>query len=257
MAGRDAVYACYEHGEDALAARLLSLELGEIARPEDVPALDKLRLLIRELTLGARSLRDVVDAHPLAASAYEMFRSYADRLLLLRASTAYRARRPGGARGRTWGRRRGALRRLPAEGAGRPADARRVRARARALPAGLKELALAHDIAVVAAVAADRDGLLARRLRLHHLRGSTALAHDADVVITLNEKWNAVSKTHLAYDATRARTYRQWAVFSIEKNRDGPALVDLEFRKDFANFRFESYGSFVAEQLVDDVLFEE
>jgi hypothetical protein len=57
--------------------------------------------------------------------------------------------------------------------------------------------------------------------------------------------------------ATRARTYRQWVVFSIEKNRDGPALVDLEFRKDFANFRFESHGSFVAEQLVDDVLFEE
>jgi replicative DNA helicase len=122
---------------------------------------------------------------------------------------------------------------------------------------GLKELALAHDIAVVAAVAADRDGLLARRLRLHHLRGSTALAHDADVVVTLNEKSNAVSKAHLAYDGTRSRAYRQWIVFSIEKNRDGPALVDIEFRKDFANFRFESHGSFVAEQLVDDVLFEE
>jgi hypothetical protein len=46
-------------------------------------------------------------------------------------------------------------------------------------------------------------------------------------------------------------------VFGIEKNRDGPGLVDLEFRKDFANFRFDSHGSFVAEQLVDDVLFEE
>ena len=122
---------------------------------------------------------------------------------------------------------------------------------------GLKELALESDVAVVAAVAADRDGLVARRLRLQHLRGSTALAHEADVVVTLNEKWSAVSKAHLAYDATRARTYRQWVVFSIEKNRDGPAGVDVEFRKDFANFRFEPQGRFVAEQLVDDVLFDQ
>ena len=121
----------------------------------------------------------------------------------------------------------------------------------------LKELALERDVAVIAAVAADRDGLLARRLRLHHLRGSTALAHEADVVVTMNEKWSSVSKAHLAYDATRARTYRQWAVCSIEKNRDGPAGVDIEFRKDFANFRFEPQGRFVAEQLVDDVLFEQ
>jgi hypothetical protein len=46
-------------------------------------------------------------------------------------------------------------------------------------------------------------------------------------------------------------------VFSIEKNRDGPAQVDMEFRKDFPNYRFEPQGRFVAEQLVDDVLFEQ
>ena len=256
IAGREAVYACYEHGEDALAARLLSLELGEIAGEEDVPALDKLRRLMRELTLGARSLRDVVDAHPLAASAYEVFHSYADRLLLLRASThtglADLATLVGGRSGDTAVLFVDYLQKVPVDLAMLEESERVTR-----VAGGLKELALAHNIAVVAAVAADRDGLLARRLRLHHLRGSTALAHDADVVVTLNEKWNAVSKTHLAYDATRARTYRQWAVFSIEKNRDGPALVDLEFRKDFANYRFESHGSFVAEQLVDDVLFEE
>jgi replicative DNA helicase len=256
IAGRDAVYVCYEHGEDALITRLLSLELGEIAEPEDVPALDKLRQLMRELSLGARSLRDVVDAHPLAADAYEMFRTYADRLLLLRASThtglADIATLVGGRGSDTAVLFVDYLQKVPVDLPTLEESERVTR-----VAGGLKELALAHDIAVVAVVAADRDGLLARRLRLHHLRGSTALAHDADVVITLNEKWSAVSKTHLAYDATRARTYRQWVVFSIEKNRDGPALVDLEFRKDFANFRFESHGSFVAEHLVDDVLFEE
>ena len=64
-------------------------------------------------------------------------------------------------------------------------------------------------------------------MRLQHLRGSTALAHEADVVITLNEKWTAVSKSHLAFDAIRAKTYRQFVVFSVEKNRAGPARVDM------------------------------
>jgi replicative DNA helicase len=51
--------------------------------------------------------------------------------------------------------------------------------------------------------------------------------------------------------------YRQFVLLSVEKNRDGPASIDLEFRKDFPSYRFEPRGSFVAEQLIDDVLFEE
>jgi replicative DNA helicase len=254
--GHDAVYACYEHGEDALAARLLALELGELARPEDVPTLDKLRLLAREVTLGARRVRDLIEEHPIAADAYEVFRSYADRLHLLRANeqtslTALAAMvgahcENGAALFVDY------LQKVPAEPRGLDEAERVTR-----IAGGLKELALARDMAVVATVAADREGLVARRLRLHHLRGSTALAHEADVVITLNEKWSAVSKSHLAYDAGRARTYRQFVVFSVEKNRDGPAEVNLEHRKDFPSFRFDPEGRFVAEQLVDDVLFEE
>jgi len=123
-------------------------------------------------------------------------------------------------------------------------------------PAALA-LALEGDVAAVLHVRPFGLCRNPRRLRLQHLRGSTALAHEADVVLTMNEKWSSVSKTHLAYDAARARTYRQWIVLSIEKNRDGPAMVDLEFKKDFANYRFEPQGRFVAEQLVDDVLFEQ
>jgi replicative DNA helicase len=256
MSGHDAVYACYEHGEDTLLTRLLCLELGELARPEDVPALDKLRMLAREVALGARGIGDLLEASPLGAAAYDVFRGYADRLRLLRATGATDAAELG-AIASEHAPAGGVLfvdylQKIPALGPPMP-EAERVTQVAGAL----KELALACDVAVVACVAADRDGLVARRLRIHHLRGSTALAHEADVVVTLNEKWSAVSKTHLAYDATRARTYRQWAVASIEKNRDGPAGIDVEFRKDFANYRFDPMGRFVAEQLVDDVLFEE
>jgi replicative DNA helicase len=253
--GRDVVYVCYEHGEDALLTRLLCLELGEQARSDDLPELDKLRRLAREVALGARDLRSLLEESAMATDAYEVFRGYADRLHLLRATAAVDLRAlealarehagPGGAVIVDY------LQKVPADAScDEPERVTRV-------AGALKELALEGDVAVVTAVAADREGLIARRLRLHHLRGSTALAHDADVVLTLNEKRSAVSKTHLAYDAVRARTYRDLVVFSVEKHRDGLAGIDLEFRKDFANFRFDPRGAFVAEQLVDDVLFEE
>jgi hypothetical protein len=39
---------------------------------------------------------------------------------------------------------------------------------------------------------------------------------------------------------------------SIEKNRGGPNLIDLEFRKDFRHFRFDPDGGIVSEKLVDE-----
>jgi hypothetical protein len=40
---------------------------------------------------------------------------------------------------------------------------------------------------------------------------------------------------------------------SIEKNRRGPANIDLQFAKDLAHFRFDPYGTVVEETLVDDL----
>lgn len=118
----------------------------------------------------------------------------------------------------------------------------------------LKELALTRRISVVAITAADRAALDAPRLRLHHLRGSSALAYEADVAIILSDKLQILSKVHLAYDTARAEGARNYVVFSIEKNRGGPALVDLEFRKNFAHYRFEPQGAYVRERLVDERL---
>ncbi|MDQ3972925.1 MAG: helicase DnaB, partial [Actinomycetota bacterium] len=80
---------------------------------------------------------------------------------------------------------------------------------------------------------------------------------ESDVIILLNDKFQVVSKVHLAYDPVRAETFRRYAVFTIEKNRGGPALLDLEFRKDFASFRFDPLGGYVAERLVDERLYPE
>jgi replicative DNA helicase len=122
---------------------------------------------------------------------------------------------------------------------------------------GLKELALTNDVAVVAVAAADHHGLVARRMRLHHLRGSVALAYEADVAIMLNEKATAVSKIHLAYDPMGSEKFRRQVVFTVEKNRGGPAHTDLDFEKDFPNFRFDPHGGFVSEKLIDDIVYEE
>ena len=113
------------------------------------------------------------------------------------------------------------------------------------------------EVAVVAVAAADKTGLRARRLRLHHLRGSASLAHEADVAILMNEKAVSVSKSHLAFDPVRAEQFKRWVVLSVEKNREGAPDMNLEFRKDLANYRFDPEGGFVAEALVDSVLVEE
>ena len=112
----------------------------------------------------------------------------------------------------------------------------------------LKELALEQNIGVVAVAAADQDGLDARRLHLHHFRGSTALAYEADGVVVLNEKLAVVSRAHAAYSPTRIEEFRSQVVFSVEKNRSGAADVDLEFAKDFAHYRFDPKGTWVADR---------
>jgi replicative DNA helicase len=72
---------------------------------------------------------------------------------------------------------------------------------------------------VVLLSAVDAEGMRASRLRLFHLRGSSAIAFESDVVVMMNSKEKAISKVHLTYDAVRARSFRNYVVFSVEKNR--------------------------------------
>ena len=123
---------------------------------------------------------------------------------------------------------------------------------------GLKDLALSSDVPVLAIVAADKEGIQSgRRLRTHHLRGSSALAYEADVVLVMNDKFDVVARHHLVYDVSNAENYRNFVVVSIEKNRNGLDRIDLQFRKRFEQGRFETEGSTVSEQLVDERVFVE
>jgi replicative DNA helicase len=250
--GHTAVFACYEHDEITLLTRLLACELGETivaAGPVDEIRLDRLRDGLRAVSTGTARVRDVLDSDRLLLEAEARLRAYADRLILVRASGTRTDLAELARLVRANSTDRAALfvdylQKVPVRPEP-PEEAERVKRVAE----GLKELALGARIAVVAVAAADRLGLTSKRLRLHHMRGSTALAYEADAAVILNDKVAVVAKAHLAYDTTRTEEFRRRVVFSVEKNRNGPADVELEFTKDFANFRFDPAGRWVAERL--------
>jgi replicative DNA helicase len=256
MQGNTAIYVCYEHSPHSLLGRLLALELGSLARPDEVVELTRLRTIAQEVALGALAA-SALTTDPLGEEAYHRVQAYGPRLHLIQGSglrtgvveLAHLVSK----------HREGAtalfvdyLQKIPMTGNSHNAEERTTY-----LAERLKELAMVAEIPVIALAASDREGLVSRRLRLHHLRGSTALAHEADIAILMNEKAIAVSKSHLAFDPVRAEQFKRWIVFSVEKNREGAPDMNLEFRKDLANYRFDPQGGFVTESLVDQVLFDE
>ena len=63
-----------------------------------------------------------------------------------------------------------------------------------------------------AIVAADKEGLKAARLRNHHLRGSSALNYESDVILILNEKYNIVAKVNIEFNPYQAQRFRDWTI---------------------------------------------
>lgn len=258
--GHTAIFACYEHDEITLLARLLACELGEVAArsgPVDEVQLDRLRESLRAVSTGTALVREVLDSDAMLLEAEARLQAYADDLILVRASgtrtdLAALARLVEDHRGDRTALFVDYLQKVPVMPEP-PEEAERVKRVAE----GLKDLALGARIAIVAVAAADRLGLTAKRLRLHHMRGSTALAYEADAAVILNDKLAVVAKAHVAYDTTRSAEFRRWVVFSVEKNRNGPADVELEFERDFANYRFDPAGRWVAERLWEEGTVEE
>jgi replicative DNA helicase len=123
--------------------------------------------------------------------------------------------------------------------------------------AALKDAAMEFAVPIVALCAADRDGIGEGRTRLAHMRGSTAIAYEADIALMLNDKWHAVARHHLMYSGADAGHYHDWVICSVEKNRSGRPGADLEFRKRFSQSRFDPQGQVVREELIDERVFRE
>lgn len=258
MAGRPVVYFSFEHDPQTLLERLVAIEAGEFAGAGAVK-LAEIRSLCEARATG-RGLESRLRDTSGGGQALKCLQEYADRVVLHRSS--------GGAT------RVGTLQEVVHETTQRcgeppfvvvdylqrirsfPDDIRPEEERTTEVVEGLKDLALQHDVPVLAIVAADKEGLVTgRRMRTHHMRGSYALAYEADTVLILNEKYDVVARHHLVYDTRNADRFRDYAVLSVEKNRGGENGLDVEFRKHFDQGRFETSGRRVAEQLVDERMY--
>jgi replicative DNA helicase len=122
---------------------------------------------------------------------------------------------------------------------------------------GLKDVALSLDVPMISIVAADKEGLKAARLRNHHLRGSSAINYEADIILILNEKYNIVAKVNIEFNPYQAQRFREWVVLSVEKNRGGQHSVDLEFQKHFEFSCFDANGRTVQEKLIEERLYND
>ena len=116
---------------------------------------------------------------------------------------------------------------------------------------------MAQQIPVVAVVASDLEGLRAKRMRAHHLLGGSLLAYEADVILMLADKYDAVSRVHLEFNPQKAQALHDWVVCSVEKNRSGRDVIDVQFEKLFSYCSLNPNGSYVTEKLIDERIYVE
>jgi replicative DNA helicase len=251
--GGAAVYFSYEHSAQTLLQRFVALET---ARTGGVP-LRAIREAMEAVDGRHDSLSNRLGAIG-GADAVARISQYADRLLLHRSTGTTTDLEEIRTVALEVGKRTGqtpvvAIDYLQKVAPVDPSHLFGEDEHVTAIVEGLKDLALEHELPVVAVVAADKDALVAgKRLRIHDLRGSSALAYEPDIVMIMNEKYDIVARNHLMFHTANAASYHDWSVVSIEKNRSGRDKVDVEFLKRFEHGVFDPSGRRVAEQLIDE-----
>jgi replicative DNA helicase len=244
--GAGAMYVCYEHDEATMLGRLLLSELGDLAAAEGSGSTRDIRALLWALANGEIELGEAAAGNLLVRAAHARVREYAKDMWLQAASGSRTGLDDIRAHLDAYGRERAVLfvdylQKVPVA----PSVA----------AVALKDMAVDFDVAVVAVVAGAEASLAHRRVRAQHLDSAAALTYEADTILIVNEKYAAVSKRHTAYDPVRAEGFKRQVVVSIEKNRSGPAGINLEFEKDFVHYRFHPKGGYVEESLIDDLIF--
>jgi replicative DNA helicase len=259
-AGECAVYFSFEHDAVLVLERILAVEAG-VARGLEAATLRRFREALEASDGRLGGLEERMAVALGGAEAVEAVRSWGDRLLVHRSSGSTTS---VGVIAEVVEEVRRLTGNAPLvvvdylQKVAVPGSRLGEEERVTEVVEGLKDLALTMEVPVLAIVAADKEGIQSgRRLRTHHLRGSSALAYEADVVLVMNDKFDVVARHHLVYDVSNAETFRNFVVVSIEKNRNGLDRIDLQFRKRFEQGRFEPDGSAVPEQLVDERVFVE
>ncbi len=266
-----AFYLSYEHTETHLMNRLLCMESVNpptIDPRAGVKLKDLYDIIISQRareTLGregisAGSLQTILRENPKTSTALARMNKYGDRMVLVKASpavTTLRAIREMTSRlcDATNGNVTVFIDYLQ-KIAIHPERANDENEKVTIVVEGLKDIALALDVPVVAIVAADREGLKSKRLHLFHLRGSSALDYECDIAVIMNNKYHILAKDHVSFNPYQAKQYRDWVVFTVEKNRAGRAMMDIEFQLHAPYFAFDPRGQQVQQQLIDDKIIE-
>ncbi len=196
--GEAVIYFSYEHDASTILERLIAIEAATLAGIEAV-SLRRIRESLeasdgREGDLADR-LRNTVGG----SDAVGLVHAYADRLLVHRSSgtetSVYTFRQVVDQARAMTGRSPlvvvDYLQKVFVPGGSELEEERVTK-----IVEGLKDLALEVEVPVLAIVAADKEGLVTgRRLRVHNLRGSSALAYEADIVLIMNDKYDVVART--------------------------------------------------------------
>lgn len=262
-AGRHGVVFSFEHSAQSLTQRLLALEAATAAvaagQPPSLAAdVHAVRSVFEADDPDRRGLAEALAGIPYGAEALAAVQRYAGRLHLHesgRETTPDEVARVVGAITRQAGEPPivlvDYLQKMPLAG-----FAGDETARVTVVTETMKDLSLELECPIVCIAAADREALGAgHRMRTRDLRGSSALAYEADLVLILSSKENIVSREHLVYDLGSRSRYEQWSVLTVEKNRSGQGQVELELQKDFAHGRFHPRAQVVTERLIEERVF--
>lgn len=266
-----AFYLSYEHTETHLMHRLLCMESvnpPELDLSRGVKLRDLYQIIVAERAKGFMgrdpnapgSLQAILKENPRTAPALARMARYADRMILVKASpavTTLKAIKEMTARlcDATGGNVTVFVDYLQ-KVAVYPERPRDENDKVTIIVEGLKDIGLSLDVPVWSIVAADREGLKSKRIHLFHLRGSSALDYESDIAIIMNNKYHILSKDHVAFNPYSAKQFRDWVVFTVEKNRAGRAMQDMEFQLHGQHFTFDPRGQKVQQQLIDDKVIE-
>lgn len=252
--GLPVIYACYEHDEGSLFSRLLLSEVGDLAQASGDTTSSEIRTSAIRAGSDPSAFDEAARGSLVLRAAKARMQSYGDHLMLCSASPVDLDV--------------AALDKMLTERAGNTAvlfvdhlqkvpSAIGEDKTVEEIAIELKSLAMRHGIVVIGVVGATAGSLGMRRLRLQHLQDADGVGYEADLVIMMNDKITAVSKRHTAFDTILADDFRSRVVMSIEKNRNGPSGLNVEFRKDFSHYRFDPVGTVLEEQLIDGVMITE
>ncbi|MBA2464048.1 MAG: AAA family ATPase [Nocardioidaceae bacterium] len=258
--GRVVLVFSFEHDLQTLLVRLVALEAALLGGP-DAPSTNRVRQTFEAADGLTGSLSERLARTDGGAKAIEVVQEYADRLVMHRSTGSSTDL---SAITQAIGKVRDDTGQVPLviidylQKVHVPGNIPEESERITSVVEGLKDLALDHDVPILAVVASDKEGTQSgKRMRVNNLRGSSALAYEADTVLLLNNKYDVVARHHLVYSMGNVERFKHYAVLSIEKSRTGETGIDMEFYKRFDQSRFESEGRIVTEQLVDERVYTE